>query len=89
MDVHAALASAASGPVAEGTVGAGTGTSVFKWKGGIGTSSRVLPRTLGGWTVGVLPVLGALVGRELGTFAFKDAVSRERGDGTKYNVGRR
>ncbi len=90
-DVHAALASASSGPVAEGTVGAGTGTSAFEWKGGIGTSSRVLPRTLGGWTVGVLvqsnfggvlQVLGAPVGRELGTYSFKDAVSRERGDGS-------
>ena len=91
MDVHAALASAASGPVAEGTVGAGTGTSAFEWKGGIGTSSRVLPRMLGGWTVGVLvqsnfggvlQVLGAPVGRELGRYSFKDAVSRDRGDGS-------
>ena len=91
VDVHAALTSASSGPVAEGTVGAGTGTSAFEWKGGIGTSSRVLPRTLGGWTVGVLvqsnfggvlQVLGAPVGRELGKYSFKDAVSRERGDGS-------
>jgi D-aminopeptidase len=90
-DVHAALASAAGGPVAEGGVGAGAGTIAFEWKGGIGTSSRVLPRSLGGWTVGVLvqsnfggvlQVLGAPVGRELGKYSFKDAVNRERGDGS-------
>ncbi len=89
--VHEALASAASGPVAEGSVGAGAGTSAFEWKGGIGTSSRVLPKTLGGWTIGVLvqtnfggvlQVLGAPVGKELGRYAFKDAVERERGDGS-------
>ncbi|MGE5749442.1 MAG: P1 family peptidase, partial [Gemmatimonas sp.] len=90
-DVHAALASATGGRVAEGSVGAGAGTIAFEWKGGIGTSSRVVPRTLGGWTVGVLvqtnfggvlQVLGAPVGRELGKYSFKDAVSRERGDGS-------
>ena len=89
--VHTALASAASGPVAEGTVGAGTGTTAFEWKGGIGTSSRKLPTSLGGWTVGVLvqtnfggvlQVLGAPVGKELGKYAFKDALERERGDGS-------
>jgi len=53
-DVRAALESATSGPVAEGSVGAGTGTSAFGWKGGIGTSSRVLSERLGGHTVGVL-----------------------------------
>jgi D-aminopeptidase len=90
-DVHAALASASAGKVAEGSVGAGAGTIAFEWKGGIGTSSRVVPRSLGGWTVGVLvqsnfggvlQVLGAPVGRELGKYSFKDAVSRERGDGS-------
>jgi len=90
-DVHAALASAASGPVAEGSVGAGAGTVAFEWKGGIGTSSRVLPSTLGGWTVGVLvqtnfggvlQVMGAPVGRELGKYAYKDALQHERGDGS-------
>jgi D-aminopeptidase len=89
--VHAALASAAAGPVAEGSVGAGTGTVAFEWKGGIGTSSRVLPASLGGWTVGVLvqtnfggvlQVLGAPVGRELGRYAFRNDVERERGDGS-------
>ena len=89
--VHTALASATTGPVAEGSVGAGAGTVAFEWKGGIGTSSRVLPRALGGWTVGVLvqsnfggvlQVLGAPVGRELGKYSFRDAVDRERGDGS-------
>ena len=91
--VRAALAAASTGPVAEGGVGAGTGTVAFGWKGGIGTSSRVLPKSLGGWTVGVLvqtnfggilQVLGAPVGRELGQYAFKrDAESPgERGDGS-------
>ncbi|HEY2066230.1 MAG TPA: P1 family peptidase, partial [Gemmatimonadaceae bacterium] len=89
--VHSALATASTGPVAEGSVGAGAGTVAFEWKGGIGTSSRVLPKSLGGWTVGVLvqtnfggvlQVLGAPVGKELGRYAFKDAVDRERGDGS-------
>jgi D-aminopeptidase len=92
-DVRAALESAATGPVAEGSVGAGTGTVAFGWKGGIGTSSRVLPAALGGWTVGVLvqtnfggilQVLGAPVGRELGQYAFKHDVEspQDRGDGS-------
>ena len=91
--VKAALASATDGPVAEGSVGAGTGTVAFGWKGGIGTSSRVLPQSLGGWTLGVLvqtnfggvlQVLGAPVGKELGQYAFqRDAQSPgERGDGS-------
>jgi D-aminopeptidase len=89
--VRAALTAAAGGPVAEGSVGAGTGTVAFEWKGGIGTSSRVLPTSLGGWTVGVLvqtnfggvlQVLGAPVGRELGKYAFRNDVERERGDGS-------
>lgn len=49
-----AITAAVGGPVAEGAVGAGTGTVAFGWKGGIGTSSRRLPRNLGGATVGVL-----------------------------------
>lgn len=89
--VRQALASAASGPVAEGSVGAGAGTVAFGWKGGIGTSSRVLPKALGGYTVGVLvqsnfggvlQVLGAPVGRELGRYAYKNEVDQERGDGS-------
>lgn len=87
----AALEAADDGAVREGAVGAGTGTRAFGWKGGIGTSSRVLPRELGGWTVGVLvqtnfggvlEILGAPVGRELGRYIFRDQVERT-GDGEK------
>jgi len=89
--VRRAMASAASGAVMEGSVGAGAGTIAFGWKGGIGTSSRVVPRSLGGFTVGVLiqsnfggvlQVMGAPVGRELGRYAFRSEIERERGDGS-------
>jgi D-aminopeptidase len=89
--VRAALTSARDGPVTEGSVGAGTGTTAFGWKGGIGTSSRVLPRSLGGWTVGVLvqsnfggvlQVDGVPVGKELDRYAYREARDRERGDGS-------
>jgi D-aminopeptidase len=89
--VRAALEGAKSGAVAEGSVGAGAGTQAFGWKGGIGTSSRVVPKSLGGYTVGVLvqsnfggilQVLGAPVGKELGRYAFKNEVGHERGDGS-------
>ena len=82
--VRQALEGAQGGAVAEGSVGAGTGTVAFGWKGGIGTSSRKLPASLGGWTVGVLvqsnyggvlQMGGAPVGIELGQYAFKDAVA--------------
>ena len=78
--VRAALESARSGAVEEGSVGAGTGTRAFGWKGGIGTSSRVVPDALGGYTVGVLvqsnfggilTIAGAPVGRELGRYSFQ------------------
>jgi len=78
--VRHALETASGGPVEEGAVGAGTGTRAFGWKGGIGTSSRVLPEGLGGYTVGVLVqsnfggilhIAGAPVGRELGQYAFQ------------------
>ena len=78
--VYAALAKAASGPVEEGSVGAGTGTQAFGWKGGIGTSSRVLPDSLGGYTIGVLvqtnfggvlSMNGAPVGRELQNYSYR------------------
>lgn len=81
--VEAALAAAASGPVAEGAVGAGAGTMAFGFKGGIGTSSRVLPDALGAWTVGVLvqtnfggvlQIAGAPVGRELGRYYLREAL---------------
>jgi D-aminopeptidase len=52
--VLAAIDGASDGPVAEGTVGAGTGMTAFGFKGGIGTASRVIPAELGGWTVGAL-----------------------------------
>jgi D-aminopeptidase len=52
--VWAAIESAVSGPVEEGAVGAGTGTSCYGWKGGIGTASRLLPQEAGSYTVGAL-----------------------------------
>ncbi len=78
--VFEALAAANTGPVEEGSVGAGTGTQAFGWKGGIGTSSRVLPASLGGYTVGalvqtnyggVLTMNGAPVGRELENYSYR------------------
>ncbi|KRE96831.1 aminopeptidase [Frateuria sp. Soil773] len=53
-DVLDAIGSATGGPVEQGSVGAGTGTVAFGFKGGIGTSSRRLPPSLGGYAVGVL-----------------------------------
>ncbi|MDF1505261.1 P1 family peptidase [Roseisolibacter sp. H3M3-2] len=82
--VRAALSSARDGAVAMGSVGAGTGTVAFGWKGGIGSSSRVLPRPLGGWTVGVLvqsnfggvlTIGGARVGEALGRHPFTRALA--------------
>jgi D-aminopeptidase len=79
--VFRALESAASGPVVEGVVGAGAGTGAFGWKGGIGTSSRKLPESLGGYTVGalvqtnyggILSINGAPVGRELGQYIYRN-----------------
>jgi D-aminopeptidase len=86
-DVFAALKGAKSGPVEEGSVGAGTGTIAFGWKGGIGTSSRKLPGSLGGYTLGVLvqsnfggvlSIDGAPVGVELGKYYLRDAIALER-----------
>jgi D-aminopeptidase len=83
-DVFSAVKSAKSGAVAEGSVGAGTGTVAFGFKGGIGTSSRKLPAGLGGFTVGVLvqsnfggvlTINGAPVGRELGRYYLKDELA--------------
>jgi D-aminopeptidase len=80
-EVLAAIRGAATGPVDEGSVGAGTGTIAFGWKGGIGTSSRKLPAKLGGWTVGVLvqtnyggilTIDGAPIGRALGQHYLKN-----------------
>lgn len=90
--VRAAIDSASSGPVAEGSVGAGTGTRAFCWKGGIGTSSRVLPDRLGGYTIGalvqsnfggVLTIDGAAIGEALGCVPFDLAeTSAPAGDGS-------
>lgn len=78
-DVLHAITSASAGSVAEGNVGAGTGTVCFGFKGGIGTSSRKLPATLGGYTVGVLVqsnfggvlnIDGIPAGKQLEKFSF-------------------
>ena len=83
-EVFAAIKNARGGPVEEGVVGAGTGTVAFGFKGGIGTSSRKLPASLGGYTVGVLvqtnfggilTINGAPVGRELGRYYLKEQLS--------------
>jgi D-aminopeptidase len=75
-----AIRNAASGPVEEGCVGAGTGTACYGYKGGIGTSSRSLPSELGGYTVGVLvqtnhggvlQINGIPVGTKLGRYSFQ------------------
>jgi D-aminopeptidase len=88
--VRQALNSARGGPVEEGSVGAGRGTRAFDWKGGIGTSSRRLSQALGGWTVGVLvqsnfggvlQIMGAPVGRELGSRRFAGS-TRGQADGS-------
>jgi D-aminopeptidase len=77
--VLAAITSASGGAIAEGSVGAGTGTQCYGWKGGIGASSRVLPARYGGYTLGVLvqtnfggvlTMGGAPVGKELGRYSF-------------------
>ena len=79
-DVVRAIREAKGGPVEEGCVGAGTGTVCFGWKGGIGTSSRVLPKDLGGYTVGVLvqsnyggilEIDGIHAGKLLGQYSFR------------------
>ncbi|MBI4483092.1 MAG: P1 family peptidase [Acidobacteria bacterium] len=92
-EVLRAIQSARSGPVEEGSVGAGTGTQAFGWKGGIGTSSRVLPGVRGGYAVGVLvqsnfggilKIDGAPVGQELGKYYLSDLAyeSQASGDGS-------
>jgi len=90
-DVLAALKNATSGVVAEGNVGAGTGTEALGFKGGIGTSSRVLPKSKGGYTVGVLvqsnfggvlQINGAPVGRELNNFYLMDKTKTYKADGS-------
>ena len=79
--IYAAIENACEGEVTEGAVGAGTGTVAFGWKGGIGTSSRVLPKALGGYSLGalvqsnfggVLQMAGIPVGQALGQYYLKD-----------------
>jgi len=83
-DVLAAIKNAKGGIVEEGSVGAGTGTVAFGFKGGIGSSSRKLPANLGGFTVGVLvqtnfggvlTINGAPVGVELNRYYLKDELT--------------
>ncbi|HLK32905.1 MAG TPA: P1 family peptidase [Terriglobales bacterium] len=80
-DVISAIRNAKGGAVDEGSVGAGTATVAFGFKGGIGTASRRLPANLGGYTVGVLvqtnfggilTIAGAPVGRELGRYYLRE-----------------
>lgn len=82
-DVLKAIQTAKSGPVEEGVVGAGSGTKAFGFKGGIGTSSRVLPASMGGYTVGVLVqtnfggflnVDGVAVGEKLGGYPWQKEI---------------
>lgn len=95
--VHRAITGARRGAVEEGSVGAGTGTIAFGFKGGIGTSSRRLPEALGGWTVGVLvqtnfggvlQIAGAPVGVELDQYYLRSQlqgsapIAREAADGS-------
>ena len=84
--VARALEGATDGDVAEGSVGAARGTSMFGWKGGIGTSSRRLPASLGGYTVGVLvqgnyggvlQMAGVPIGPLLGRYAFQRDVAND------------
>lgn len=90
-DARRAIETATAGAVAEGTVGAGAGTVAFGWKGGIGTSSRRLPASLGGWTVGVLvqsnyggvlTIGGVPVGVKLGRYDLKQEVEQKKADGS-------
>ncbi len=86
-----ALETASSGPVQEGNVGAGTGTECLGYKGGIGTSSRKLPASKGGYTVGVLvqsnfggilQINGAPVGREMHNFYMQQPKETHKVDGS-------
>jgi D-aminopeptidase len=95
-DVLSAIKGAKGGAVEEGDVGAGTGTVVFGWKGGIGTASRRLPTVLGGYTVGVLvqtnfggvlTIAGAPVGQELGQYYLRKELeqsgsAKDKADGS-------
>ena len=89
--VFSAIQNAKGGPVAEGSVGAGTGTRALGFKGGIGTASRVLPNDGGGYTVGVLVqtnfggslmINGAPVGRELKVSPFASRIPYDEDEGS-------
>ena len=86
-----AIKNAKTGPVIEGSGGAGTGTRAFGYKGGIGTSSRILPKEAGGFTVGVLVqtnfggslmINGAPVGRELKKSPFSSNIPYDEDEGS-------
>ncbi|PNQ54354.1 aminopeptidase [Vibrio agarivorans] len=86
-----ALGNARGGAVIEGSIGAGMGTSAFGWKGGIGTSSRVLPKSLGGYTVGVLvqtnfggvlQMDGIPVGKKLNKYYLRNHINNDDADGS-------
>ncbi|MGA7616023.1 MAG: P1 family peptidase [Thermoanaerobaculia bacterium] len=95
-EVFAAIRNARGGAIEEGSVGAGTGTIAFGFKGGIGTASRRLPESMGGYTVGVLvqtnfggvlSIAGVPVGKELGRYELREELDRagagaDRADGS-------
>lgn len=94
-DVWAAIDSAEGGRVEEGNVGAGTGTRAFGFKGGIGTASRRLPESLGGYTVGVLvqtnfggvlTIDGHRVGESLGVYSFRQSLQIEERESNQANL---
>ena len=93
-DVIAAIKDAKNGTVEEGSVGAGTGTVAFGFKGGIGTASRTLPTNLGGYTIGVLvqsnfggvlTINGAPIGQELNRYYLKDEVKQSGTSDSREN----
>jgi D-aminopeptidase len=86
--VLAAIRNATDGKVAEGNVGAGTGMVCFGYKGGIGTASRTLPKSLGGYTVGVLvqtnfggvlEIDGVHIGKLLNQYPYREAIANSDG----------
>ena len=89
--IRESIESARPGPVEEGSIGAGRGTILFGWKGGIGTSSRQLPASVGGYTIGVLVqanyggvlmVDGIPIGQKLGQYFMQDLVDEGQADGS-------
>ena len=81
-----AIQNAAGGPVTEGNVGAGTGTVCFGYKGGIGTASRKIPLSMGGYTIGVLvqtnfggvlEINGVQIGKELNTYPYRNLIGSD------------